>query len=90
MEIRKKWGKCEGSSNNVANSKSLRPRLSKSGDIFCYFGKPTSSLIYVASYDDDSDEGDFDHDDKDDDFVDDDEVAAPSKIYCCHREVYEL
>ena len=44
----------------------------------------------MASYDDDSDEGDFDHDDKDDDFVDDDEVAALSKIYCCHREVYEL
>ena len=44
----------------------------------------------MGSYDDDSDEVDFDHDDKDDDFVDDDEVAAPSKIYCCHREVYEL
>ena len=45
----------------------------------------------MASHDDDSDEGDFDHEDKDYDFVDDDdEVAAPSKIYCCHREVYEL
>ena len=44
----------------------------------------------MASYDDDSDEVDFDHDYTDDDFVGDDGVAAPSKIYCCHREVYEL